>query len=62
MADRCFGSYTEITTLILACYGRYNTYRLKRVGMQDITRTDQLVKHDVTQDERWFSLTHTLVE
>ncbi len=55
MADRCFGSCTEITTLILTCYGRYNSYRVKRVGMQDITRTDQLVKHDVTQGKRWFS-------
>ncbi len=55
MADRCFGSCTEITTLILTCYGRYNSHRVKRVGMQDITRTDQLVKHDVTQGKRWFS-------
>ncbi len=49
------GSHTEITTLIRACYGRYNSYRVKRIGMQDITCTEQLVKHDVTQEDFRFS-------
>ncbi len=49
MADRYFDFDTEITTLVLACYGRYNSYRVKRVGMQDINCTAQLVKQDVTQ-------------
>ena len=49
MADRYFDFDTGITTLVLACYGRYNSYRVKRVGMQDINCTTQLVKQDVTQ-------------
>ncbi len=49
MMHRSSISYAEITMLIRACYSEFNSYRIPRVAMQDITDTHQLVKHDTTQ-------------
>ncbi len=43
-------SDVEITRLILACCGRYNSYRVPRLAMEDITSTDRYVKRGVTHN------------
>lgn len=35
--------YTLIITLIRACYGRFNSYRIAVLGMQELTKLYQFV-------------------
>ena len=36
-----------VTTLIRICYGKFNSFRIFKIGMQEITETYQLVRHDI---------------
>lgn len=39
--------YIDVITLILSCYGRYSSYRVKTVGMQEITKLFRFQKREL---------------